>query len=993
MRVVEPGLTLNTVRTGTVIGSIVQARSVVFGSGDVPVDEAVCDPGPVFADVLADGFTGRGWLIERIDRFLGERQCGYLWVEGDAGVGKTALAAHLVRERGWVGHFARLTRGGLARVGLRNLAGQLARLPGLDDLAPGGLLPERLCTPEGFVTALAKAVGRIRPPLVLVMDGADEAERVAGALPWGLPVDLPAGVFVVGTYRTGSPPPLTAAPTEVVRVRADAQENIADLEEHLARLLPDRIAKELTARCRGLWVYQRHVRAELRQGTQVDLGTLPTGLARYYANRLEGWSQADDWHSALLPLLATFAVAGEPLAAPSLASLSGVDEDVVRAHCHTTLRPFLSAVDNPDGRRFQLYHASLTELLSGVRPRDDGPEQDWKWWDILSAASLQAHSRVADQYLHVFGPDGLQALVADPALAAVDGGYPLRHLARHLVAARRYDDLHSLLRAGPTAWFAAHDHANTIDDFLADVATARALHTATTDRALSAGMPAPTLCDEAHYALVAASVVSRANAVSAELAAALVAERVWTPERAVAHARRLPTASARAHTLAVLAATRPDLVDQAFAAADQVTFPYARVEVLLKLIPLAHDRRTDLVDHVLAAAADHPEVFADLAPWLSPDRLQVALSTASDIPHARARARALTALAPYVPEASTGALAAIRAISAEHDRAEAITGLAPHLSDAQLSDALDIAAAITGHHRLPAMAALAGVDTVLPEAHALTDKNHRADTLARLAPYLSVPQLRDALALAVGDRRIDLLLVLARHLREAAEPAFAAVSGIGEPSARATALTRLAPHLPAGRRRAALRAALAAATAVAPRKRDEPAGLAWPGPTETHAVAAARRSADPVRPLADIARMRDDHKAVALAAHGPHLRGDDHTTALALAVVITDERSRSTALTGLAPHLLDAAQLGAALAATPYGDRGLLCAIVARADTVAGDEDFTRLLREALRDTGRDTCAAILAAAVPRLTALTGTDAAAWLDAALREVRSWWTDS
>ncbi|WP_189214176.1 hypothetical protein [Actinokineospora fastidiosa] len=53
-------MTVNPLRPGTVIGTVVQAQTVVFGSGDVPVDEAVCDPGPVFADVLADGFTGRG---------------------------------------------------------------------------------------------------------------------------------------------------------------------------------------------------------------------------------------------------------------------------------------------------------------------------------------------------------------------------------------------------------------------------------------------------------------------------------------------------------------------------------------------------------------------------------------------------------------------------------------------------------------------------------------------------------------------------------------------------------------------------------------------------------------------------------------------------------------------------------------------------------------------------------------------------------------------
>ncbi|NKE63838.1 NACHT domain-containing protein [Lentzea sp. PSKA42] len=300
-------------------GMVVQTGTLVFGAtGDVPVDEAVRDLGPLFADVLADGFTGRRWLLDQIDGFLAERPRGYLWVEGDAGVGKTALAAHLVRERGWAGHFSRLTRGGSARVALRNLAGQLAREHGL---APGGLLPGRWCTPEGFETLLA----RITPPLVLVVDGADEAEQVPGAQPWGLPMELPPGVFVVGTYRTGSPPPRSTPPSTVLRLASGDPRNVADVASHVARVQPD-VAEELVIRCGGVWVYLRYVLNEIRQGVRSVTDPLPADLSRYYVDNLESWSREADWSDALLPLVSSLAIAGEPLSARQLAALSDVDE-------------------------------------------------------------------------------------------------------------------------------------------------------------------------------------------------------------------------------------------------------------------------------------------------------------------------------------------------------------------------------------------------------------------------------------------------------------------------------------------------------------------------------------------------------------------------------------------------------------------------------------------------------------------------------------------
>ncbi|MGW4211222.1 NACHT domain-containing protein [Lentzea sp. NPDC004789] len=934
---------------------VVQAGTLIFGAtGDIPVGEAVRSLDPVCADVLRDGFTGRRWLIEQIDGFLDSRPCGYLWVEGDAGVGKTALAAHLVRERGWAGHFSRLTRGGSARVALRNLAGRLAVAHGL---APNGLLPARWCTPEGFETLLA----RLTPPVVLVVDGADEAERVPGAQPWGLPNELPAGVFVVGTYRTGSPPPF--GPSDVVlRLAAADPRNVADVVAHAARVQPD--LADVT-RCGGVWIYLRYVLNEIRQGVRAAADPLPADLSRYYTGVLESWP------ASVLPLVSTLAVAGEPLNVRQLAVLSDVDS--AGEHCHRTLRPFLSVVDGADGREFTWYHAGLREFLTGVRPGEDGREQDWKWWDVLSSAATAAHDRICSYYL----------------TSAPTDGYALRHLARHLVAAGREDDLHRLLRTD--SWFTAHDQADTIDDFLSDVALARALCARETDRALAAAQPATTLCDELRYDLVVASIASRTNALSAELVAALVAGGVWTRPRAVAHALRLPTATARAHVLAVLGAA-----DLALAESAQIESAYARAEVLLTLIPLDPARRPDLVAKALHATADitgeHQRAGAvvDLAPWLTADQRDTALALAQHITQPHARARALTALGDHA-----GALAAVRAISGEKERAEALAALAPRLAAVEqptspapnLSAALTSAQSITGPHRLIAIAALAAhlpdrdqvlqhlLDTPVPDhqaevytalAHhlpaaiapalaAVTADPTRAEALA---PLLTEPQLTEALHTADPRTRARCLTALAQHLPDpqTLHRAHEAAKAIPDAHDRAEALTRLAPLLPAAPRRQALLDALAAATAVPPENRDLPAGLRWPGPTKTQ----SRREV-----LATLsARLR---------AEDPH-----------------DPRARSAALSERIPHL-SAAELHEALDAAPYGDRDLLCAVVLRAGEVAGDAEFVALLRRVLRGgVSRATCTAVLAAALGRLVQVAGEDVADRIGDALADVHRWW---
>ena len=83
---------------GTVAGTIVQGGT---GLADVVLDPVLLpkelglerDGEPV------GGFTGRGWLIEDVDARIAQvaarRVGGYVLIEAEAGLGKTALATYL----------------------------------------------------------------------------------------------------------------------------------------------------------------------------------------------------------------------------------------------------------------------------------------------------------------------------------------------------------------------------------------------------------------------------------------------------------------------------------------------------------------------------------------------------------------------------------------------------------------------------------------------------------------------------------------------------------------------------------------------------------------------------------------------------------------------------------------------------------------------------------------------------------------------------------
>lgn len=868
----------------------VTTHVTVFGTVSIPLEVARLDPAGVFADAGVDGFTGRQWLTDALDDFLTTRPSGYVWLEADAGLGKTAYAAWLVRHRGYCGHFSRQSSAG-AEGARQNLAAQLITDCGLTDLAPGGMLPHWATTPEGFNSLLHRAAAHNRGRLVLVIDGLDEIAPgpAPDRPPLGLPPTLPPGVFVIGTYRTGYHPGGAAGEVRRLRITPDDPRNQADLsaylqtatrQEPLATRLAahgldaDTFRREAIRRCGGIWVYLRYLLHEIRLGLRPadTWDDLPGSLWEYYLRQLTRWQAHPDW-PRLGPVLATLAAVPEPVDLPMLARLAAVDDPTpLRDYRDRLLRPFLAVEPGP-ARRASIYHTSFRQFLTGepVPGHDDHHDHATALAEQLREAVTAAHTRIADHYLDRFGglDTGLKQLADQPALAATDGGYPLRHLARHLHQAGRTDDLHRLLTcshpSGPdresNVWHQAHHHADTIDAYLRDLDLARRTAEATTDAQIAAGQPPHGLVREVLYALLTASVHTTTDNVHPELIAALAAAGVWDHTRALNHARRITDPQRRATALTLLAPhlphdQQPAALDQALRAATAISVEYRRADALAALAPyLSTTQLTQALDAATAITDEHHRVQAliGLAPHLSPDQLTRALQVATRLTTWYGRRDALVGLAPYLPAdrlsaAYREALPATDATTAQYHWVRALSGLVPEV---------------------PEDGKPAAVGFALQAAAAIADERDRAQAITRLIPYLTTEE----------------------HLAYALD----ASAGITDPYAAAQVLTALAPRLPADQRPAVLDRALQAAARINEQNTRGQALIALAPHLSGEQLARALDAA--------IAISHDHFRARALAGLAPHLGPDLLVPALRAATAIASRFDRAQAFASLAPHL------------------------------------------------------------------------------------------
>jgi hypothetical protein len=581
--------------------------------------DAYLNPQTLYRELQLDEYVGRAWLAAAIDGFLTTHDRGYLVIEAEAGMGKTAFLAWLARQRNYVHHFVRLMPDpddvGTA---LRSMAAQLIRAWDLQDRAVGGVLPPTASRPAFFEDLLHAAAAKrdeSKPgePIVLTVDGLNETTPRPGQNPLALPPDVPPGVYMIVTQRTVHVPMWIAAPRQVLQLRAGNEENLADMRAYLravaakpdlaariaaASITPDEFVDRLVDRTKGVWLVLRYVLAELRNGVRAadDVGSLPLGLWQYYAQFWHAWQRdhGEQWADVDLPLLMAITACQEPATVEFLCELGGVtDVDRAEVLVGDQWRPFLEVVEDEKGERYAPFHDSLVEFVAGDVDVDSLASAERSLVRRLADGHRATHARIARRYLDGWGGmdvglpalraggAGLPALSAGGGAAGVDDGYGMRHVVAHLAHAGDDETLHRFMAlewdGRINVWFDVHWRLRAFGAYATDVRRAWAR--------------SQDVARDFRYALMASSVNSVAGSISPVVLRQLVEGGHLAPEQGLALAREVPDVRARAEALTGLAsvvtgAARDEALRDALASVQAVPDGYWRAGELARLIPV-----------------------------------------------------------------------------------------------------------------------------------------------------------------------------------------------------------------------------------------------------------------------------------------------------------------------------------------------------------------------------------------------------------------------
>ncbi len=401
-----------SVAAQTISGLVISGdHNQVFQGDYAQLGDVYLNHDSVFQRLDVDHFIGRDALIRDIDAFIARERCGYIVIEAEAGLGKSALLGALVRRRGYIHHFVELTGPQGTDLALKSLAAQIIRAYDLGL----GVVPAAAARPQYFHSLLGQAsarAGATGERVVVVIDGLDQAAAPEDHNVLGLPTSLPNGVFLIVSHQ-----PVAIAlrapdvPRRVLSLTAQSKENLDDMRHYL-EAAADRLGvsrygfvEPLLRKCDGRWQQMVLIVREIASGARSpsDLDTIPNGLTQEYCSRYRryGDSMPDDrWTAIHRPLLAAIAAAEEPV---SIAMLSAWTERTVTG---SDLAPLLRGgshgllvVDHQQQlTRYRPEHVSVRDFLNGRVDRNALTSSELATLDEAVEATRAGHDHLASFY-------------------------------------------------------------------------------------------------------------------------------------------------------------------------------------------------------------------------------------------------------------------------------------------------------------------------------------------------------------------------------------------------------------------------------------------------------------------------------------------------------------------------------------------------------------------------------------------------------------------
>lgn len=361
-----------------------------------------------FAAFIADRsseFQGRDWLFEDITKFLDRESSGYVRIEAQPGVGKSAIAARLARRgsqilprRNFIYHF-NILKEGLNQIEFfhRNICLQL-----------GAWIEERNAKgnrsnitlnefssqfgKEQFDFLLAKASGCLDgEQLIIVVDALDEAERPKDASYHTLllPATPPDGIVFVVTHRPNDPRVNLSpnCPTCEIMLDPFSESNQLDIRAYLRYATVERrLTREylqrndvgheefievLAHKSEGNFMYLRQVIPDIEKGQYLhtEPHALPSGLVGYYTahwRRMRDRAGETGWLEHKLPVLAALVLTKIPITLDQIVKITGLPStivvEVLKEWDQYIATQFIWYTNSPS-KCYSLYHASFHDFI------------------------------------------------------------------------------------------------------------------------------------------------------------------------------------------------------------------------------------------------------------------------------------------------------------------------------------------------------------------------------------------------------------------------------------------------------------------------------------------------------------------------------------------------------------------------------------------------------------------------------------------------------
>ena len=410
---------------------------------------AVLDPLPFDADIAQhiERFTGRQWVFDRIDAWLGDASASRVfWLVGSPGTGKTAIAAWLCTHRREVAAFHLCRHGHVQKADPRRVVSSLAyqlstqlqeyatRLSALDLKRLVAESDAKTLFDALLVQPLAGGFAQPDRTVVVVIDALDEATAAGrNELAAFIATEFDKTPDWLRLVITSRPDPEVTHPLQGLtpyRLDTTLPENEADLREFLARelspygeggVVPGPAMDEIAARSEGVFLYAEWVRQELAGGRlSLDrLEKFPQGLGGVYAEFFHRQvPEVSAYEERVLPALEAIAASRQPIDVEMLSSMLGWDE-----RARLRFRRSLGSLYTPEEGAIRPFHRSLTDWLTD-------PDKA----DLYYVSVREGHRRLAE-YLWQEHQGGVAAMSA----------YGLRHLPAHLTAAGLSAELVELL--------------------------------------------------------------------------------------------------------------------------------------------------------------------------------------------------------------------------------------------------------------------------------------------------------------------------------------------------------------------------------------------------------------------------------------------------------------------------------------------------------------------------------------------------------------------